>query len=149
MNSNPINATQDLVRKLLIYSKNKRLNEAEKLAISIMQKFPTSQFGWKALWAALQKNGKIRESLSAIRKSVQLSSKDTKEHHSLGITLQRLERFKEAVASFTKALVLKPDCYVASFKLGAILQVLKRFEEAQQFDMIKLKKQKKLEKNTL
>ncbi len=126
-----VKPSQQQLRDLTEHLKYARFTEAEEIATSIIKDFPNNQFAWKALWAALQKNGKIQQSLSAIQKSLELSPQDPKEHYTLGITLQRLERFKEAQASFTKAIALKPDYYEASFKLGKMLRVLKRFEEAE------------------
>ena len=89
----------------MIYFYNKRFNEAQKFVIFIIQKFATNQFSWN-LWTALQKNCKIKEALSVIRRSVQLSLNDPKKHYSLGIILPKLEGFKEAEAIFTKAIAL-------------------------------------------
>ena len=108
--------TQQQLSDLKEHLKCARFKEAEKIATSITKDFPKNQLAWKALRAALQKNGKIQESLSAIQKSIQLSPQDPKEHYTLGITLQKLDRLKEAQACFTKAIVLKPDYYQAHYR---------------------------------
>ena len=123
--------TQQQLSDLKEHLKRARFKEAEKIATSITKDFPNNQFAWKALWAALQKNGKIKESLSAIQKSIQLSPQDPKEHYTLGITLQKLERLKEAQACFAKAIVLKPDYYQAHYRLGITYEKFEKVREAE------------------
>ena len=68
MNHKLINRTRGQLSNLLEHLKNKRFHDAEKLANSVTKEFPNNQFAWKALWVALQKNGKILASLTAIKK---------------------------------------------------------------------------------
>ena len=131
MKSNPIDQTQDVGNKLLEYFQNRRFKDAENLAELLTKKFPTNQFAWKALWAALQKNGKIQESLAAIKKTKQLSPQDHEVHYSLGTTLQKLKKFKEAKGSFIQAITLKSDYYLAHYGLGITFKKLASLDDAE------------------
>ena len=130
MNHKLINRTRGQLSNLLEHLKNKRFRDAEKLANSVTKEFPNNQFAWKALWAALQKNGKILASLTAIKKSVQLSPRDPQVHYNLGITFQKLESFKEAETSFKKAIDLKPNYYLAHYSLGINFKKLAQLDNA-------------------
>ena len=59
----------------------KYLNEAEKLAISLTQKFPKHQFSWKILGIVLNQKGRIAESLIPCQKAVQLAPHDVDAHY--------------------------------------------------------------------
>ena len=52
---------QQQLNTLLEHYQTGRFVEAENLAVSITQKFPTDQFTWKLLAVVLHQNGKINE----------------------------------------------------------------------------------------
>jgi len=116
---------------LLEYYQKGRFNDAEKLAVSITQEFPTNQLAWKVLGVVLKQAGRIRESLAANHKSAQLSPKDAQAHSNLGVTLQELGRLDEAEASCRQAIALKPDFAQARCNLGLTLKQLGRLDDAE------------------
>ncbi|MDA9042189.1 hypothetical protein N9H38_01060, partial [Candidatus Pelagibacter sp.] len=61
---------------LLKYYRARRFDDAEKLSLSITQKFPEHPFAWKVLTVVLKLTGRISESLVASQKSVQLEPQD-------------------------------------------------------------------------
>jgi len=105
--------------------------EAEKLSLFITKDFPKHQLAWKILALVLKQNGKISESLIAIRKSVQLEPRDSNAHYNLGVILQELRRLDEAEVSFRQTIELKPDYAEAHNNLGFIFQELRRLDEAE------------------
>ena len=121
---------QEEVNNLLQHYQSGRHGEAEKLAISMTQRFPKHQFGWKALGALLKQRGMQSEALNANKKAVQLDPKDAESHSNLGNTLKELGRLEEAKKSYRKAIELKPDFAEAHYNLGFALQELGRLEEA-------------------
>ena len=123
--------SQELLNSLLGHYQTGRYGDAEKLAISITQEFPTHQLGWKVLGAVLKQTGRISESLAASQKSVQLIPQDAGAHYNLGFILQELGRLEEAEASYTQAIELKPDYAEARNNLGATVQELGRLDEAE------------------
>jgi tetratricopeptide (TPR) repeat protein len=123
--------SQEQLSSLLENYQNGRYDDAEKLAISITQKFPTNQFAWKVLGAILKQTGRISASLAASQKSVQLSPQDADAHYNLGNTLKELGRLDEAQASYTQAIALKPDYAEAYDNMGNALRELGRLGEAE------------------
>ena len=119
------------LNSLLKYYQAGRYIDVEKLSISITQEFPEHPFAWKVLAVVLNQNGKLRESLVASQKSVQLEPQDSAAHNNLGNTLQELGRLNEAEVSYREAITLKPDYAEAYSNLGNILKELGRLEESE------------------
>ena len=126
-----VSPSQTQLSSLLEHYQNGRIDDAEKLAVSITQEFPKHQFGWKVLGAVLKQTGRVNESLAASQKSVQLAPQDAEAHSNLGITLKELGRLDEAEASYKQAIVLKPDYAEAHSNLGSTLKELGRSDEAE------------------
>lgn len=116
---------------LLEHYQNKQLVEAEKLAISITQEFPTHQLSWKILGAVLDQSGRNSEALDANQIAVNLSTKDAEAHFNLGNTLQKLGRLDEAEASYVNALSLKPYYAEVYNNLGNMLRILGRLDDSE------------------
>jgi tetratricopeptide (TPR) repeat protein len=129
-NVNSGNPPQEQLSSLLECYQKGRFSDAENLAISITQEFPTNQFGWKVLGAVLKQTGRISASLVASQKSVQLVPQDAEAHYNLGNTLKELGRLDEAEACYTQAIALKPDYAEAHSNLGSTLQELGRLDDA-------------------
>ena len=105
---------------LLDHYRNGRINDAEKLASQITQKFPQHLFAWKVLGAIFGQTGRHFEAAHAFQKAVNLSPKDAEAHFNLGITFQALKKFNKAEASYNQAIILKPDYAKAYCNLGII-----------------------------
>ena len=73
---NFLEPSQQQLNSLLECYQAGRLDDAEKLSLSITQEFPKHQFGWKVIGALLKQNGRINESLIDSQKSVQLDPQD-------------------------------------------------------------------------
>ena len=69
-----------------------RFSDAEKLALSITQRFPEHLFAWKVLSAVLSQTGRKSEAVNACQKAVELSHQDVEAHSNLGVILQELGR---------------------------------------------------------
>ena len=126
-----ISPSEAEVNNLLQHYQTGRYGDAELLALSITERFPEHQFGWKVLGAVLKQTGRVSESLVASQKSVQLAPQDAEAHNNLGITLKELVRLEEAEASYSQAIALKPNFTEAHYNLGVTLQKLDRLEEAE------------------
>ncbi len=123
--------TDTELNKLLLAYQNRQFDEAEKLAVSLSERFPNHPFSWKVLGALLKQTGRAIESLIPMQKSIQLAPQDATAHSNLGITLKELGRLEEAQASYTQAIALKPDLAEAHSNLGNTLQEMGKLEEAQ------------------
>ena len=131
INVNSLEPSQQQLNGLLEHYQAGRYVDTEKLSISITQKFPEHPFAWKVLAVVLNLNGKLRESLVASQKCVQLEPQDGAAHNNLGNTLKVLRRLNEAEASYRKAITLKPDYAEAYSNLGSTLQELGKLNEAE------------------
>jgi len=125
------NPPQKQLNSLLQHYQAGRLSDAEKLALSMTQKFPEHQFSWKVLGAVFKQKGMKAEALDAGKKAVSLAPKDSEAHNNLGITLKELGRLEEAQASYRQAIALKSDYADAHNNLGSTLKELGRLEEAE------------------
>ena len=122
---------QSDIDRLTNYYKDGNYDDAETLAKSITQQFPTHQFSWKILGATLQKSGKISEALNAMQQSAALNSEDAEAYNNLGVILQELSQFEEAEESYRKAIVIQPNFAQAHDNLGNTLKDLGRLKEAE------------------
>jgi len=126
-----LSPSQQQLINLLEYYQNGRLDDAEKLAVSITQKFPQHPSGWRALGAVLEQKGRKSEAVDANQTLVALSPKDASAHSNLGNTLKELGRLDEAEASYRQAIILKPDYAEAHSNLGNMLKELGRLDESE------------------
>ena len=110
---------------------NGRHADAKKLAISMTQEFPETQFAWKVLGALLGNKGMKAEALNASQIAVKLEPQDADAHNNLGVKLKELGRLEEAEASLRQAIALKSDFAEAHSNMGVTLQELGRLEEAE------------------
>ena len=124
--------SQQQLSSLLDHYQNGRLDDAEKLAISLTHKFSQHQFAWKVLGVILGQKGRHTEALVASQKSVQIEPQDAEAHSNMGITLQELGRFNEAKVAYKQAIALKPDFTEAHYNLGNTQQQLGRLDEAKE-----------------
>ena len=108
-----------------------RFADAEKLANSITEKFPTHQYTWNLLGAIFGQTGRYSEALVANQKALALSPKDARAHYNLGITLKSLGRLAECKSSFTQAITLDPNFIEAHNNLSVVLQELGELKEAE------------------
>ena len=119
------------INNLLYQFQNGLYGDAEKLALSITERFPEHEFGWKALGAILSQTGRFSESLAPNQKSVQLAPRDAEAHYNLGETLKKLGKLDEAQESCKQAITLKSDFAEAHNNLGVMQQELGRLDEAE------------------
>jgi tetratricopeptide (TPR) repeat protein len=122
--------SQEQLNSLFEYYQNGQFSDAEKLAVTITQKYPTHPFSWKVLGAILEKTGRNSEALPANQTAVALSPQDAEAHYNLGNTLHELGRLDDAVARYTQAIALKPDYAEPHYNLGITQQELGRLKEA-------------------
>ena len=128
---NSAKPTQKQLDDLMQLYQTGRYVDAEKISLTITQKFPKHPFAWKVLTVVLQQTGRIKESLAASQKCVQLEPLDSETHNNLGNILQELNKFEEAESSYRQAITLKPDYVEAHNNLANTLKKLGKLEEAE------------------
>jgi tetratricopeptide (TPR) repeat protein len=129
-NVNSASPSQQQLGNLLEHYQAGRLDDAEKLATSISQEFPSHNFSWKILGAVFKATGRNSEAVNVNQTAVALSPQDAGAHSILGVTLKELGRLDEALASYYQAIALKPDLAEAHYNLGVTLRELGRIDEA-------------------
>ena len=120
---------QQLVSLLEHYQKG-RFRDAEVLARSISQEFPSHELSWKVLGAVFSATGRIPEAVRANQVAVDLSPQDADAHNNLGSTFLVLGRLDEAAESCREALRLSPNFTAAHVNLGSALHEQGKFLRA-------------------
>ena len=126
------NPTENEIDDLFDRYQKGQYDEAEKLAKSIIQKYPNHAFSWKVLGAVFKNTGKLQDSLVANRKAVELVPTDAAAHNNLGITLQELLMLDEAEKCYRRAIDLSPEFSEAHNNLGVTLQERGNLADAEQ-----------------
>jgi len=106
-------------------------DQAEKLALSIIQNFPRHQFSWKVLGALYGRKGRKTEELNANQKAVALAPNDAEAHNNLGITFQEMGILEKSEAGLRHSLSLKFDSAEGHYNLGVTLKARNNLEEAE------------------
>jgi tetratricopeptide (TPR) repeat protein len=113
-----ISPSESEIKKLLEHYQTGRYDDAEKLAISLIEQFPKHPFSWKVLGGLLRQTGRISESLVVNKKSLKLLKpylKQSKPKHIIfdsTIPSYKLKYYKENIDSnFTTIISLDKKYY--------------------------------------
>lgn len=138
---NSIYLAQALTKKFLEQIKKKQNYEAEKTAKTIVDKFPESHLGWKALGFIFDIMGRKIDSLNSYQKSIKIFPGDCEIHNNIGAILFDLKKYEQARISFEEAIKLNPRYDKGYLNLGHALLQLKKFGEAEKIfkEVIKVK----------
>ncbi len=118
----------DKINRLVALFNAGRYVELENQARLLLQQYPDSGFGWKALGASLNAQGK--DSLPALQKSTELEPDNAEAHNNLGVAQKARGQLDAAVASYRRALEIKPNYAEAHYNLGITLQELGQLDGA-------------------
>jgi tetratricopeptide (TPR) repeat protein len=119
------------LNSLLEYYQKGQLDLGLNLATALTEQYPKHPFGWKVLGALFQQMGKLKESVIATQKALNISPNDAEAFNNLGIALQQHGRLEEALVGYKKAIAIKPDYAQAHFNLGNGLKELGKLEDAE------------------
>ncbi len=114
----------------VLFNQN-RLSEVLPLALSLTQKYPNHEFGWKALGAIRKNQNLLPESIAAFEVAVGLVPKDAEAHHNLGNCYFDLGDYPNAELNYKNAVELEPDFALAQFNLAFALRHQGKFVEAE------------------
>ncbi|TNC99705.1 MAG: tetratricopeptide TPR2 repeat protein [Gallionellaceae bacterium] len=118
------------INTLITLFSSGRLEEALSMAESMTSRFPSHEFGWKALGAIFKQLGRSAEALPPMEKAAALSPDDVEAQYNLGVTLQEVGRSTDAEASYRRALKADPRYIDAYINLGILLRNQDRLDEA-------------------
>ena len=116
---------------LLKYYQEEKLDDAEKLASSIVKEYPNNFFAWKALGVIYHKKNKKTDSLKSNLQALKLDPNDAEILNNLGVAFNTLGRAEEAYNVLVKALLIKKNYAEAHYNLGCTLKVLGRLKDAE------------------
>jgi tetratricopeptide (TPR) repeat protein len=105
-----------------------RLSEAEGKARLLLRLYPNAEMLWKILGVALLRQGK--DSVPALRKTVELMPNDAEAHRNLGAALHDLGEWNAALVSLSRALAIEPHNVEALVDAANALKGLGRAREA-------------------
>jgi len=117
-------------QRLLDSYNSLQFENAERLSLDMIEKYPKHQFAWKILGALLIQLGRIAEALDANIKAVEFAPHDHEAHSNLGAVHQTLGNIEEAEKHYKQAIKLKPFYAEAYCNLSSILQEQRKYEEA-------------------
>jgi len=109
----------------------RRYLEGERLARTLIERFPLHGFGWMVLGNVLKQQGRFAEALAPMQKASELLPGDADVHYSLGGIFKEQGLFAEVEPCYRRALALRPDFAIAHCALGVILKELGRLAEAE------------------
>ena len=125
--------SKNQVDTLLKYHKSNNYTETKKFALFLTEQFPEHDLAWKILYIVYQKTSKISESLTTIKKIININPQDASAHYNLGNTYRKLAEFSKAEESYRKAISLKPNFTEAYYNLGIVLKNNFKLEEAEKY----------------
>jgi protein O-GlcNAc transferase len=124
----PTRAESAHLHELFNESKN---DELEKYCRSLLVKYPKDGSIWQTLGTALQRLGRLDDSIEAKIRGVQFSPNDAIALFNLGNSFRDFGRYEEAEQSYKKALKINPKLKRAYYCLGLVLARLQRVNEAE------------------
>lgn len=130
MSNNNSKPSQHSLNNLLSFFQNKDYVNAENLALSITQKYPTHKYAWKILAAVLEQTNRISDALKANQNALVIDPDDPEIYLCLGNNYLRQEKLDDAELNFKKAINLKPNYLQALYNLGLILNKKQRFDDS-------------------
>ena len=124
-------SSTDLNTILVFYNEHK-YTEAEKLAKSLLLKFPDNLFCLKMLGIIYGKLDRKEDALDINKKIVSMTKNDSEAYNNLGISLKNLGKIEESISAFNQAIAFNPGYAVAYFNLSNVLQIKGKRSEALQ-----------------
>ena len=124
-------SSTDLNTILAFYNKHKYV-EAEKLAKSLLLKFPDNLFCLKMLGIIYGKLDRKEDALDINKKIVSMTKNDSEAYNNLGISLKNLGKIEDSISAFNQAIAFNSEYAIAYFNLSNVLQLKGKRSEALQ-----------------
>ena len=106
-------------------------SEAEQMARGLIETYPESNFGWKALGIALHQQGRNLEARWPFERATEISPNDFESLSNLGNALRELGQLDEAEISCRRAIKINPDFSAAYNILGSVLREMGQLDKAE------------------
>lgn len=108
-----------------------RLDEADVVARSLIERFPQHPFGWKLLGGVAHRRGASEQALHGMAMAARFDPDDGEALSNLGLLLMRANRLDEAEITLRRAIVQQPANADAHNHLAITLAELGRLPDAQ------------------
>ncbi|MCE2870845.1 MAG: tetratricopeptide repeat protein [Oxalobacteraceae bacterium] len=122
----------ELNTKALQLQDQGKLNEAERLFISVLEKYPDDFVALYSLGVIAGRSGRSDEALRWLTLAAETSPDNAMAHYALATTLQGLALFEQALAAFDRALEINPEYMDAYNNKATLLHSMNRHLEALQ-----------------
>ncbi len=123
-------AIDDQLLEAREHHRSGRLAQAEEIYKQILHRQPDNAAVLSKLGAALAGQGKLAETLTQLRRAIELDPGLVEAHNNLGAAFQILGKLDDSVAAFRRALAIKPDHVSAHVNLGNALKRQGMLEDA-------------------
>jgi len=112
------------------YQSNCKLQEAEEICQSILQKHPHNTGALYNLGKIAQQQQKYNTAISYLEKAIDTNPSDPELLNTFGDVYQLMEQYETAKGYYQKAITLSPDFFQAHNNLGNVFQDLGQFDNA-------------------
>ena len=119
------------MNNILFAFNSQNYNDAERLSLSMIKKYPSHPFAWKVLSAVFRNMGNFDKAIEAHQKNILLSPQDYEGFNNFALTLKEVGRFSEALENYQHAIKLKPDYAEAHNNQGILLKELGNLDDAE------------------
>ena len=133
-NVDSVSPSQRLLNSLLESYQNGLHDDAEKLALSIAEKFPRHNFSWKILAEIFKKTGRTPEALDAGQKAIEIDPTNSNAIRTLATLYYDLGDKEKSVETFQAAIKMETDKKLKAnlyFNLGVLNMQLNNFQDAE------------------
>ena len=122
-----------------IYKDSGKYDKAKDYLFSLINKYPESYLGHKALAKLYEKEGKNENAIDEYIRVTQINNKDLKINYNIANLLNKANKKEEAIKVLQENLKKNPELYDDSMLLGDILFELEQYKEASSIYMTALR----------
>ena len=119
-NSDESSFLKSEIQNLMKLYQDGKYEVTEKLASTLIKKFPGEIISYQILGSILKKRGRLNDALEINRKTVSIFPKSAKAHNNMGNTFKKLNRMDDAASSYRKAIELDPDFIEPRMNLNSV-----------------------------
>ena len=116
--------------KLRIYMMIGNEEEAKKIVLKIVEKYPKNYYAHKILGQLYEKEGNINIALDEYIRAIELKNDDFELHYKVASLLLEVGKREESIIMLQDLLKMKPDYLEATLLLGNVFYEDERFKEA-------------------
>ena len=101
--------TDQDIKNLFQQYLSEQFDTAEKIALTMIDRYSKHPFAWKILGAILSKTGRYEQAYEVNKKTLKLSPNDAEVYNNFGVMLKSMGKISEAEKNYKRAIQLKPN----------------------------------------